>query len=421
MKNEKLPSIRPNWVSMSEVRQMSLACPARPCPICGGAGSKTLYRQSFEQLSGARLLNGYVVAICESCGAGFAADIPDQCVFDDYYRDLSKYDYADHGGIEPPEAEQRFQDIAAILKDFIPAAESRILEIGSASGQLLRVLRERGYADVLGADPSPGCVRAAAALYGIPGIVGSIFDLPAPDQSYDFLILVGVMEHIRDLDRAVECFHGLLSKGGRVYLEVPDASRYVHCVDAPFQEFSMEHINFFSRISLTNLMQSRGFRTVASGHAIRPQHEVTCPATWGVFEKTSEPQPTERDSSTEAGLRVYVDGCAAEDARIRSVIESALKPGERMTVWGVGAHTLRLLATGGIDAARVALFVDSNPKYQRQRLCGVPVVAPGEIGNRPEPILISSRGFQEEIRRQIEQGLGLRNSTIVLYSVPAAS
>lgn len=392
----------------------------RPCPICGGAKSKTLYRQSFEQLSGARLLSGYDVAICASCGAGFAGDIPEQQIFDDYYRDLSKYDYADHGGIEPPEAEQRFQDIAAIMQDFIPAADSCILEIGSASGQLLRVLRRRGYVNVLGADPSPGCVRAAEGLYGIPGIVGSIFDLATPDKPYDFLILVGVMEHIRDLDRAVERFRGLLSQGGRVYLEVPDASRYVPCVDAPFQEFSVEHINFFSRTSLTNLMQARGFRTVTSGHAIRPQHEVTCPATWGVFEKTCEPQPTERDTCTEAGLRAYIDGCAVEDARIRGAVERALKTGERMIVWGVGAHTLRLLAAGGLDAARVVLFVDSNPKYQRQELCGVPVVAPEEIGNRPEPILISSRGFQEEIRRQIQQELGLKNALIVLYDGLAA-
>jgi SAM-dependent methyltransferase len=389
--------------------------PPRPCPICGGAKSKALYHQSFEQLSGARLLNGYSVAICESCGAGFAGDIPDQQVFDVYYRDLSKYDYADHGGIELPGAERRFQDIAVTLQEFIPNVDSRILEIGSASGQLLRVLRERGYSNLLGADPSPGCVRAAQALYGIPGVVGTIFDLAEPDQPYDFLILVGVLEHIRDLGRAVERFRGLLPQGGRVYLDVPDASRYVASADAPFQEFSVEHINFFSRTSLINLMHARGFRTVASGEVVRPQHEVTCPGVWGVFEKISGPQPTERDSVTEAGLRTYIEGCAVEDARVRGVIERALKPGERMIVWGVGAHTLRLLATRGLDAANIAFFVDSSPKYQRQELCGLPVVAPEEIGNRPEPILISSRGFQAEIRRQIEHGLGLKNRLIVLY------
>jgi SAM-dependent methyltransferase len=279
----------------------------RHCPVCGATKSKTLYHQSFEQLSGARLLAGYKVAICLRCGAGFAADIPDQHTFDEYYRDLSKYDYADQWNAAPPDAEERFQEAAKVIRDYIPSADSRVLEIGSASGQLLRVLRDLGYRNLLGADPSPGCVRAAQALYGIPGLVGTVFDLPQPETPYDFLILIGVMEHIRDLDRAVGRLRGLLAEGGRVYLEVPDASRYLARVDAPFQEFSVEHINFFSRASLANLMQMRGFRMIVSGHAIRPQHEVVCPAVWAVFEKAAEPGFMERDRDTESGLRAYIE------------------------------------------------------------------------------------------------------------------
>jgi SAM-dependent methyltransferase len=377
--------------------------------------SKVLYRQSFEQLSQARLLAGYKVAICDHCGAGFAEDIPEQQTFDEYYRDLSKYDYAEQWNAAPPDAEQRFQEAARIIREYIPSADSRVLEIGSASGQLLKVLRDMGYGNLLGADPSPGCVRAAQARYGIPGIVGTVFDLPEPEMPYDFLILIGVMEHIRDLDRAVERFRGLLAAGGRIYLEVPDASRYLPRADAPFQEFSVEHINFFSRVSLTNLMQTRGFRTVAWGHAFRPQHEVSCPAVWAVFEMASARCAIERDSDTEAGLREYIEGCKQEDAQVRALIERALEPDPQMIVWGVGAHTLRLLAVGGLNAARVVRFVDSNPKYQSQDLCGVPVVSPEEIRGRSEPILISSRGFQDEIRRQIRQDLKLENRLILLY------
>jgi SAM-dependent methyltransferase len=377
--------------------------------------SRILYHQSFEQLSGARLLAGYKVAICVRCGAGFAADIPEQQTFDEYYRDLSKYDYADQWNAAPPDAERRFQEAAKVIQNYIPSADSRVLEIGSASGQLLRVLRDLGYRNLLGADPSPGCVRAAKAFYGIPGVVGTVFDLPQPETPYDFLILIGVMEHIRDLDRAVAGLRSLLADGGRIYLEVPDASRYHPQMDAPFQEFSVEHINFFSRDSLTNLMQMRGFRAVAWGHATRPQHEAMCPAVWAVFEKALKPGLMAPDTDTETGLRAYIEGCKREDARIRAAIEGALEPGQQMIVWGVGAHTLRLLAAGGLDASRVVRFVDSNPKYQRQDLCGVPVVGPEEIRDRPEPILISSRGFQNEIQRQIQEDLRLGNPLLLLY------
>ena len=61
------------------------------------------------------------------------------------------------------------------------------------------------------------------------------------------------MEHIRDLERTVARFHDLLADRGRVYLEVPDASRYDWRLDGPFQEFSLEHINYFSRTSLAKI------------------------------------------------------------------------------------------------------------------------------------------------------------------------
>ena len=86
-----------------------------------------------------------------------------------------------------------------------------------------------------------------------------------------------------------------------------------------------------------------------------------------------------------------------------------------MIVWGVGAHTLRLLATGGLDPEKIALFTDSNPKYQQRKLSGIPVVSLEELRNRPEPILISTRSFQWEIQNQIRHGLGLSNPVILLY------
>ena len=243
---------------------------------------------------------------------------------------------------------------------------------------------------------------------------GTVFTT-LPEESYDFLILVGVMEHIRDLDRAVGQFHKILKEGGRVYLEVPDASRLEPSLDAPFQELSVEHINFLSPQSLSNLMQARGFRTLATGRERRAQNETICLSAYGVFEKSATTVTQEKDTETEIGLRAYILGCQAEDARIRSEISKALPPGERMIVWGVGTHTLRLLATGGLDPNKISLFVDSNSKYQQQELRGIPVVSPSQLRSNTEPILISSRGFQREILHQIRHSMALTNPVILLY------
>ena len=373
-----------------------------------------LFRQSFDHLSVARLLDGYDVVICSDCGAGYADMIPLQSVFDDYYRELSKYDYEFRGGNDSSASEKRFLEAALTIESYIPTKDQQIFEFGCGSGHLLMTLLERGFQNVQGSDPSPACARVARAR-GVRVACGTVFTASLPEESYDFLILMGVMEHIRDLDRAVDQFHRILKNGGRVYLEVPDASRLDPSLDAPFQELSIEHINFLSPESLSHLMQARGFRTVTTGRARRSQNETVCLSAYGVFEKSAAGVRTERDTETERGLRAYILGCQAEDERIRSEIDKAVPPGERMIVWGVGTHTLRLLATGALDPNKISLFVDSNRKYQQQELRGIPVVSPNQIRFHAEPILISSRGFQCEIFDQIRHGMALRNHVILLY------
>src|ERR1035437_10720066 len=97
----------------------------RPCPICRGERSKLPFRQSFAHLSAASLMDGYHVVICEQCGAGFADEIPPQSVFDEYYRDLSKYEDAPPAGNEPPPVAQKFRDIAGRSEEHTSELQSR--------------------------------------------------------------------------------------------------------------------------------------------------------------------------------------------------------------------------------------------------------------------------------------------------------
>jgi SAM-dependent methyltransferase len=387
----------------------------RACPICGTTQGRRLVQQSFEPLSGVTFVESYYVVVCANCGLGFADGIPTQDVFDAYYRDLSKYEHLHSGGKESASEEHRFQATAATIAQFIPSNSARVLEIGCATGKLLSLVRDAGFPNIQGLDPSPGCACAAYNLYKVPVLSSSLFTIPPPDQPYDFIILLHVMEHVEDLRRAMDCVRGVLAPNGRVFVEVPDGSRLAGRPDAPYQEFSNEHINFFSTISLSNLFRANGFSVVTTGEAVHDQCENTrCNVAWGVYEVTEAPQKMEIDRVSELGLQRYIEESAYTDRRVFQAIRDGARNRE-LLVWGTGAHTRRLLATGGFADVRIAAFVDSNPHYQGRELRGIPVISPSSIQGHTEPILISTRGFQREIRDQIRQQLKLDNEVIMLY------
>lgn len=391
----------------------------RACPVCGGDARAHVFRQQFAEVEEVTIVKGYDVVVCRDCGAGFADDIPDQATFDRYYRDLSKYEYHQRDGAESDFDRRRLAIIADIIAPFVPDRDARILDVGCATGRLLALLRDRGFANVHGLDPSPSCAAAAGRLYGIPVRTTTLSHLHESGETFDVVILVGVLEHINDLDIALREVHDVLSPNGIVYVEVPDALTFADWPNAPYQDFSTEHINFFSPVSLGNLMARHGFVTRFIEQNAREQsHRTTMSNVSAVFQKQVDaPTTITFDSDTEVGLRRYVESCRAVEKTLKDRVADLADSGRAVIVWGVGTHTGRLMQTSRLPEANIVAFVESNVRYQGRTLQDVPIIAPEALKAHHEPILISTRVFQHEIAKQIRDDLGLDNEIITLYEV----
>lgn len=390
----------------------------RNCPICKSYKNKLLFRQEFSVLSGDDFLKGYDVTVCQNCGFGFADNIPEQSVFDTYYENMSKYEYQDSGGKESEFDLMRFEMYVNIIKPHLLSKKSSILDVGCATGRLLSLFKESGYENVKGLDPSPVCSEAAAKLYGICVQTGTLWDLEIPQNPFDCIILSGVLEHIRDLDRALSKLVSILSNSGLVFIDVPDASRFSQYPDAPFQQFSTEHINYFSSVSLSNLMKSLGFIEVLTQQATYPQSTNTnSTSVMGIFKKPEniDLEPLIRDAVTEVDLIKYIQQSQKIEDRIHQIINEIVDRGQPIFVWGTGTHTLRLMETSRLPQAKISAFVDSNHRYQGKKIFDIPIIAPSELTDKQEPILISSRVFQNEIVQQIQDKLACNNELILLY------
>ena len=84
-------------------------------------------------------------------------------------------------------------------------------------------------------------------------------------------------------------------------------------------------------------------------------------------------------------------------------------------MWGAGVHTQKLLAQTNLYKAGIRAFVDSNPNYHMAKLINKPIISPTKLIKEENlPILISSKGYQENIKKQIEE-MGLKHIILTLY------
>ena len=378
-----------------------------------------MFHQRFAEIEGVSIVAGYDVVTCKHCGAAYADGIPDQARFDAYYRDLSKYEYHQRGGEESEYDRARMDLIADIIAPLVPGHEARILDIGCASGRLLHLLAKRGFPRVMGLDPSPGCVETARRLYGVDVLQGHLGQFPELSEEFDVVILVGVLEHIRDLQQAMARIRSITSPGGVVYVEVPDALEFVRWPNAPFQDFSLEHINFFSPASLINMFGAHGFEPVFVNQDHRIQAYRTIMSNLSAaFRLTSRAASTVSfDTASRAALEAYIAKCAAEERQLAERIDALVESRQAIVVWGVGTNATRLLDTSRLADANITAFVDSNAKYHGKSIAGRPILPPSALQDRNEPILIVSRVFQSEITRQIRETLGSERSIITLYEI----
>jgi len=100
-------------------------------------------------------------------------------------------------------------------------AGKTVLECGSGSGRFTEILAETG-ARVYSFDIS-GAVEANQKNNGhrdnVTVFQASIYEIPFPKQSFDFVICLGVIQHTPDVGRTVACLAEMVAPGGELCID----------------------------------------------------------------------------------------------------------------------------------------------------------------------------------------------------------
>jgi hypothetical protein len=391
----------------------------RPCPVCSGSAREPLFEQRFAMIEGVSILDGYMVVVCTECGATFADAVPSQAEFDAYYRESSKYTYSQRDGAESPADALRLAHSAQAIAEHAAKASDAVMDVGAASGRLLAELRALGFSRLRGIDPSPECAATAGRLHQADVEALTLRELAGRGQTFDCVVLIGVLEHLVDVRQALDWIREITHEGSRLYIEVPDVTRFADLPNAPFQEFSVEHVNYFSLATLTRALGAAGFRVSwhEQGSPVQAgTTRVSNLAVVAVRESHALSNDRAHDADSRTALLRYTAVSRENEKPILERIEALVRSQERFILWGAGTFALRLLATSALRKACIEAVADSNSRYQGHRIEGIPVISPQDSTLRRLPYVVASRAFFGEITDQIRSISG-PETTVVGLSV----
>ena len=139
--------------------------------------------------------------------------------------------------------------------------KGKLLDVGCGNGQFLSVMRQNGYS-VYGVEPDHESAKIAKNKFGIPVVVGSIFDANFESSYFDAITMNHVIEHLINPIEVLQKCKRLLKMGGRILIFTPNIESLGHRIFGNSWR-GLEpprHLYIFSKNSLSRIVERANFR-----------------------------------------------------------------------------------------------------------------------------------------------------------------
>lgn len=375
----------------------------RACAVCGNEHARPLFHNAMAALDGLDL--SYRVGDCTNCGFSYAYELPNDTTYQRYYRTLSKYDVS---ATVSESDHLRFDAIVRLVKARLEL-EATVVDIGCGEGALLSKLKAAGYQNLYGVDPAPHAPVIAQKKYGLQTVRTCFLDNAGsvvPLASANGVCIAAVLEHLPNLRSDLQQLLAQLKPNCSVVIEVPALELFGTGQGEPYGEFSQEHVNYFCRDTLSQLMASLGWKCQHSEYLAYPQ--LLSGSVLSVFSQSAEQLAPLTNAVPR--LQHYV---AAGDAQVWALLERV--PAGNIIVWGAGSHSARILPLlKSVPGLQVRALVDSNPNLTGKNLGGIRIQSPDVLASLPAlPVVVSSFRAQNEIAERLRQCYS--NPLVLLY------
>lgn len=296
----------------------------------------------------------------------------------------------------------------------ILSTDAKIIDIGCNDGKFLSHLRETGFTNLVGLEPTKNMSSVAIAS-GFK-VFNTFLDVSTADEivlgegKFDCVIIRQVLEHIANLENFGLAIQRLVKPGGVIAIEVPDAELNFRGPDYALWE---EHVNYFTIKSLEIFFQLNGMKLVASYVSIFSGLCLSVLAR--KIDIESEVFSLEPISNSIAddfsSFKRWSNGFLTFRENVKKEIESYNKQGFQVVLYGVGSRSSPFLNIVGI-CDMLSFAIDDDPRKQGKFLPGSNIeIVSREIGlgrlNSQSLVLL---GVNKENEEKLISELSFHNS-----------
>jgi 2-polyprenyl-3-methyl-5-hydroxy-6-metoxy-1,4-benzoquinol methylase len=227
-----------------------------PCFLCGATKSLVLFETTYPDLNypGVFRLNK-----CDSCGLLFNSP---RLSDDELYKLYGDNYYFFHR--RDAEEFQRITSIylrtIAIIRQGVE--DKRVVEIGSANGYLLALLKRMGW-QVVGIEISSKAASQAQTKFGIPTFCGTVEQYVRHNNggmTFPLVLAIDLFEHIPQPVDFLKSIDSILEQDGLLIIDTPNgSSQNIQTLGTDWMGFNPFHIFLYSKENLTQLLVKMGY------------------------------------------------------------------------------------------------------------------------------------------------------------------
>lgn len=383
---------------------------SRKCPCCNGKEAERILEVNF--ISNNNLPTKYDVVNCVKCGFSFANSDATQEDYNDYYKNYN--DYADDSTVKNSDVDEEsaYQIVAKKIKENI-SKEKYIIDLGCGEGVLLDLLKNDGYSNLKGLDPSAKAIEKVKKN-GIEAVVGDVFDGVGSDDrnKYDVVVSTCVIEHIYDVHQYINVLSDYLNEDGVIFLALPASEGFAEYYVERANYFNQEHINYFSINSLDNILNQHNMERINEEVYYLYKNEKYIYAIYRVGGKNKK--EIEKDFVSRFSIEQYVELEKEKAKCINEKIDSILNSSNSIVVFGTGQWIKQILSQRPELLDKIEFFIDNNKEKQKRLLAGKSIYAPQRLYQFQQlDVVICSMLNSKEMIQQL-QSMKIKNKYICL-------